>query len=136
MSFSLRHKRGDAWQKIVYFRPPLLVILRAKSRTRVQRMEKKKRKKHKETTDACTTPIKAETIQVQARWPTSGFEIEALSAMHLRYAGEKKAWLWKRKGGEESGTNDVDNNDSTILSIQTISLSYHVEYLRYRELQM
>lgn len=38
---------------------------------------------------------------------------EALFAMHLRYdAGEKKAWWWKRKEGEESGTNDVDNNDS------------------------
>lgn len=45
--------------------------------------------------------------------------------MHLRYTGEKKAWLWKRKGGEESGTNDVDNNDSRTLSIQTISLYHH-----------
>jgi len=47
------------------------------------------------------TPIKAETIQVQARWPTSGFETEALFAMHLRYTREKKAWLWKRKENEE-----------------------------------
>lgn len=52
--------------------------------------EQERRGKRARRRRTLATPIKAETIQVQARWPTSGFETEALFAMHLRYTRERK----------------------------------------------
>lgn len=105
----MRDKRG-IWR---CFTPSLLVALRAKSRTnRVERKDGRKAgvARRRRT---LATPIKAETIQVQARWPTSGFETEALFAMHLRYTrARKRRGCGKGKGPKESRTNDVDNNDS------------------------
>lgn len=76
-----------------------------------KRIERRRRKgRGKETTDARTTPIKAETIQVQARWPTSSFEIEALSAMHLRYTRERK----RRGCGKGKGAKKVEQMTSII----------------------
>lgn len=82
------------------------------ARSREQTGRRRRQEEGKETTGV---PIKAETIQVLARWPTSGFETEALFAMHLRYTRERKRrGCEKGKGTKESRTNDVDNNDSGI----------------------
>lgn len=92
------------------FHPPPRIIRRfTREVANKQGGEEEKRVARRRWTFA--TPIKAETIQVQARWPTSGFETEGLFAMHLRYTREKKRrGCGKGKGTKESRTNDVDNS--------------------------
>lgn len=92
--------------------PPRYLTRRFTREVANKRGRRRRQEEGKETTGV---PIKAETIQVLARWPTSGFETEALFAMHLRYTRERKRrGCEKGKGTKESRTNDVDNNDSGI----------------------